>query len=516
VQADVGSGDGPMGRPCPVAQVRAAVKARAGDGSPAGIATWGWRSGSVRGQWVAVAGGDSHAAALYLHGCRFFQDREPAGLFAVPLARALRMPVLMLDYRLAPADPYPAALHDVLAAYRALVGQQGLSAEQIVLVGHSAGATLALSALLELAAAGDPRPAAAVSISPASPLFGDPTALPPLLIACGGDEVLRDDSARFAARANGAGVPVQLDVYDGMPHGFPLLPTRTAQAVLDRIAEFVHRRLRGGPPGPMARPLTIRRVGWAGYEITTEQGTTVLVDPYQSGTEGMHSGLPESPITAEELVGADVVAVTHAGYDHRGQSVPIALAGDSLLVCGAALYQDALSQGFPPDRAAPMVSGVEFRHRDVTLKALPARHDSSMRSEGQFISDQPLSFLLTTAAGSRIFCGGDFSLSADLRTWAELYRPEVAVLGIGGVSIGPVSTTELPPREAAVAASWLGVGTVIPVHYPPGDPAPVQLIAELSTQDPDVEVAVLDYGDTWTAGTVSDSPLRRLGSAARR
>jgi acetyl esterase/lipase len=159
-----------------VAQVRAAVKARAGDDSgralldeigsagdadgsaeesPAGTATWGWRSGSVRGQWVAAAGGDSHAAALYLHGRRF-QHREPAEVFAVPLARALRMPVLMLDYRLAPTDPYPAALHDVLAAYRALLGQQGLSAEQIVLVGHSAGATLALSALLELAAAGDP------------------------------------------------------------------------------------------------------------------------------------------------------------------------------------------------------------------------------------------------------------------------------------------------------------------------------------------------------------------------
>jgi L-ascorbate metabolism protein UlaG (beta-lactamase superfamily) len=75
------------------------------------------------------------------------------------------------------------------------------------------------------------------------------------------------------------------------------------------------------------------------------------------------------------------------------------------------------------------------------------------------------------------------------------------VLGIGGVSIGQVTATELPPREAAVAASWLGVSTVIPVHYPPGDPAPVQLIAELSTQDPDVEVAVLDFGDTWTAGT---------------
>jgi hypothetical protein len=74
-------------------------------------------------------------------------------------------------------------------------------------------------------------------------------------------------------------------------------------------------------------------------------------------------------------------------------------------------------------------------------------------------------------------------MSADLRTWGELYHPQVAVLGIGGVFIGPVTPPNCHRAKAA------------------GDPAPVQLIAELSTQDPDVAVAVLDFGDTWTAGT---------------
>jgi L-ascorbate metabolism protein UlaG (beta-lactamase superfamily) len=64
----------------------------------------------------------------------------------------------------------------------------------------------------------------------------------------------------------------------------------------------------------MSQPLTIRRIGWAGYEITTEGGTRVVIDPYLHGSEGPLSGLPESPITVDEVADADVVAVTHAGW----------------------------------------------------------------------------------------------------------------------------------------------------------------------------------------------------------
>jgi acetyl esterase/lipase len=248
-----------------------------------GLVISDWRGGSVHGRLVTVAGAGLDVLALYLHGRRF-QHREPPEVFAVPLARALRMPVLLLEYRLAPVDPYPAALEDVLVAYRALLAQ-GRPPERIVIVGHSAGASLALSALLELTASRTPRPAGAVTVSPitdftfsgasitanagkdvishseavtvreayladadpatspASPLFGDPAGLPPLLMACGGDELLRDDTERFAARADAEGVTVELDVYEGMPHGFPLLPTRTASGLLARVAEFVDSRI---------------------------------------------------------------------------------------------------------------------------------------------------------------------------------------------------------------------------------------------------------------------------------
>jgi L-ascorbate metabolism protein UlaG (beta-lactamase superfamily) len=250
--------------------------------------------------------------------------------------------------------------------------------------------------------------------------------------------------------------------------------------------------------------LTILRFGWAGYVVTTEGGTRIVVDPYLHGSQEGHSGLPESPFTVDDLAGADVVAVTHAGYDHRAQAIDIALAGSAVLVSGTALYGAALDSGLPAERCAGMVPGMTFRHGDATLKAIDAgRHTSNMVWKGQFVSDEPMSFLLATEAGSRIFCGGDSAISGDFKTWRELYAPQVAILGIGGVQHGPVSTTWLPPAEAAIAADWLGAPRVIPVHYPPGDPAPSELISALAARGSGIEVTTLEFGQTWT------QPVRR-------
>jgi L-ascorbate metabolism protein UlaG (beta-lactamase superfamily) len=245
--------------------------------------------------------------------------------------------------------------------------------------------------------------------------------------------------------------------------------------------------------------LTILRFGWAGYEVTTEGGTRIVVDPYLHGSEGAHSGLPESPYSVDDFADADVVAVTHAGYDHRAQALDIVQAGNAFLASGTALYGAALDSGIAPDRCAGMVPGVTFRHGDATLKAIDAgRHTSNMMWKGQFVSDEPMSFLLTTEAGSRIFCGGDFAISGDLKVWRELYSPQVAILGIGGVRNGPVDTTWLPPSEAAVAAEWLGAPLVIPVHYAPGDPAPAEFARAVAERGGGIEIVQLEFGQTWT------------------
>ncbi|HEY4455563.1 MAG TPA: MBL fold metallo-hydrolase [Pseudonocardiaceae bacterium] len=459
-----------------------AVAGIAADGPPVAsgpdgpFATQRVTVGGVDAEWVAAPGTSGAGVVVYLHGGQF---PESAVAVAQRLSSATERAVLLVRA-------------DLPAVWQGLI-EQGLPARRVVLAGHASGATSVLALVRSLVGAGRPLPAGVVAISPTT---DDPASgLPPLFIAYGGDEVLAADARRFAERADAAGVDVTLDVFDGLPHDFPVLLPRPATTLFARIAAFVA----GGADVRPTGPLTIRRIGWAGVEIVSETGTRVVVDPYQSGAEGFHSGLPESPVAPDELFGADVVAVTHAGFDHRGQALEIVKGGAAILASGPALFGAALAAGLPTERLAPMVSGVELCVRDVTVKALPARHDSTMSVGGGSVSDQPLSFLIRTAAGRRILCAGDCSLSQDYLTWRELYRPEIAVLPIGGVWIGPVNVANLPPGDAAAAADWLGVSTVLPVHHRPGDAEPARLAADLAARGEAIEVVNLGFGETWTA-----------------
>ncbi|MGI9309187.1 MAG: alpha/beta hydrolase [Gammaproteobacteria bacterium] len=177
------------------------------------------------------------------------------------LAQAANCRVLALDYRLAPRYPFPAALEDAVKAYQWLLGQ-GYRSENLVIAGDSAGGNLVFGAALKLRAAGLSLPAALVALSPwtdltvsgestlynadkdlilpgrkdllkgahvylngadgadplASPLFGKFDGFPPTLIQVGSEEVLLDDSRRLSEKLAAAGVNVQLDVWEKMPH----------------------------------------------------------------------------------------------------------------------------------------------------------------------------------------------------------------------------------------------------------------------------------------------------------
>lgn len=224
---------------------------------------------------------------LYLHGGAFTLGsinvhRE----WIARLAGATRVRCLAIDYRLAPEDPFPAALEDVLTAYHWLL-DQGFSASRLVIAGDSAGGGLALSALVKLRETGGELPAGAVMISPwidlalhgasiqqnarldpilepsiladcaryyagenalttplISPLYADLHDLPALLIQVGTDEILFDDAIRIADRARDSGVEVTLSVWDEMFHVFQLISflAETKQA-LAQIAAFVLEQL---------------------------------------------------------------------------------------------------------------------------------------------------------------------------------------------------------------------------------------------------------------------------------
>ncbi|RXF73916.1 alpha/beta hydrolase [Hansschlegelia zhihuaiae] len=232
--------------------------------------------------------GPVNGVILYLHGGGFVMGsaRTHRGISG-RLARGAAARVITLNYRLAPEHPYPCALDDVVAVYRALL-DDGTEPARIAVSGDSAGGNLAFALLLRLKGEGAPLPAAIVGLSPfvdmtgsgasmernaaldpfldavrlpdvvgayapgldpvdplLSPLFGDLAGLPPCLIQCGGDEILLDDAVRMQAALAAAGVHSELEVWPRMPHvwqafaGF--LPE--GKAALARICAFLRTEL---------------------------------------------------------------------------------------------------------------------------------------------------------------------------------------------------------------------------------------------------------------------------------
>lgn len=250
---------------------------------PAGVTATKTTVAGVAAEWFRAADSDAGPVALYLHGGGFIM---PAALlhrtYCGHLASETGGSVLMIDYRLAPEHPFPAAVDDSLAAYRALLAD-GVSPARLVVAGDSAGGNLTLALLQALKRSGDPMPACAVAISPvcdmtrsreddpaaktdemlhpralrkfhdsyvrgadgtdplASPILGDLSGLPPTLIFAGERELLCDDAVQYAHAATAAGSPVTLRVEPRLWHVWPLNYPELPQAVdaMAQVAAFV-------------------------------------------------------------------------------------------------------------------------------------------------------------------------------------------------------------------------------------------------------------------------------------
>jgi len=240
--------------------------------------------GKASGDWLATPGASADRAILYLHGgayvlCSAFAYREMTSR----IARAAAARTLVLDYRLAPEHPFPAAIEDAVAAYKHIL-DRGFKPSNIAIVGDSAGGGLTLATLVFLRDAGIALPVCGVCISPwidlectggtmetkadvdplcsreslleeagmylagesprnplASPLYADFKGLPRLLIQVGTEETLLDDAHRLKRRAMSAGVGVTLEQFEDMPHVWHVFASYLpeAQEAIDRIGEFV-------------------------------------------------------------------------------------------------------------------------------------------------------------------------------------------------------------------------------------------------------------------------------------
>jgi epsilon-lactone hydrolase len=236
--------------------------------------------GAARAWWIDPAGAPQGGVILYFHGggfvveCRAVHDPLLAAIGHAAGARGL-----MVDYRLAPEHPFPAATADCFAAWNWML-TTGFDPARVVFAGDSAGGNLALVTAMRARDEGLPLPAAIVLMSPLldltfsggsverndgidpmfraetarrvqewyapgldladpriSPLFGRTAGLPPTMLHVGSPEILLDDTLRYAAKAAGSRVAV----WHGMPHVFPAIRgLADGDRAIAEIADFVH------------------------------------------------------------------------------------------------------------------------------------------------------------------------------------------------------------------------------------------------------------------------------------
>ncbi|HVN85689.1 MAG TPA: alpha/beta hydrolase [Candidatus Binatia bacterium] len=278
----------PLDRDASIESMRAGMEAMAGAMPLApDIAREDVSAGGVPAAWIAAPEARQDSVILYLHGGGYvIGSINTHKELASRLSRAARARVLLIDYRLAPEHPHPAAVDDAVAAYRWLLAG-GANPKRVAVAGDSAGGGLTVAALVAIRDAGLPVPATGVCLSPwvdleglgdsmtskaaadpmvqrdgllkmaaaflagqnprtplAAPLYANLSGLPPLLIQVGTAETLLDDSTRLAERARKAGVTVTLEPWEDMIHVFqafaPLLPE--GQQAIDRIGEFMRQQ----------------------------------------------------------------------------------------------------------------------------------------------------------------------------------------------------------------------------------------------------------------------------------
>ena len=245
--------------------------------------------GEASARWVQPSGMQAGAVILYCHGGGFIASlRRVHDPLLAALCRASGARGLMVDYRLAPEHPFPAAVDDCFAAWHFLLSS-GIDPGRIVIAGDSAGGNLAVVTAMRARDEGLPLPAGLVLMSPVldltfsgesierndgfdpmfratsvraltrwyghgvdlrdprlSPLYGRLTGLPPALVVVGSSELLLDDSLRFAAKVPGA----RLSVWHDMPHVFPAIRGLLAgDRAIAEIGDFIRERTAAATAG---------------------------------------------------------------------------------------------------------------------------------------------------------------------------------------------------------------------------------------------------------------------------
>ena len=238
----------------------------------------------------------------------------------------------------------------------------------------------------------------------------------------------------------------------------------------------------------IGRDTSITWIGHAGVEIGTPGGRTVLIDPWYG------NGL--SPRPADAVDRCDVMLVTHGHMDHVGDAVSIAARLRPLWPC---MHEMSLWLARRLPGGADQVMGMN-KGGTVEVAGLRVSMTHADHSAGDWNADlgttvylgEPAGFVIEMENGFRVYHAGDTALFGDMALIRELYRPDLALLPIGGLYT-------MDPVAAAIAVELLGVSHVAPIHwgtFPALAGTPAQLEAAMRARGLGAEVHHWVPGET--------------------
>jgi L-ascorbate metabolism protein UlaG (beta-lactamase superfamily) len=231
--------------------------------------------------------------------------------------------------------------------------------------------------------------------------------------------------------------------------------------------------------------LTITWLGHATMHLTTPAGTSIVIDPWMTGN-------PAYPKHAPDLEKVDLMLCTHGHGDHIGDAVALSKKYSPQTVGVVELCIFLAEQGAVHTHG--MNIGGSHKIADVTIHMTTAIHSSGIEHNGEMIyGGIACGFVLEIENAPTVYHAGDTALFSDMRLIGEYLRPDIAMLPIGDFYT-------MGPRQASIAAKFLGAKKVLPMHY--GTFPVLTGTREAFSQELEgsgIEMLRLDPGDSYRA-----------------
>jgi L-ascorbate metabolism protein UlaG (beta-lactamase superfamily) len=223
----------------------------------------------------------------------------------------------------------------------------------------------------------------------------------------------------------------------------------------------------------------IKWLGHAGFQITSENGTVIVIDPWLTDN-------PLAPCKAEAITKADFVLVTHDHFDHVADAASIVKA------TGAALVGMPETVGRMKEEAGVPDSQIVFG-MGMNIGGTVSSHGIAITMVQAFHSSQtgsPAGYIIKLEDGFTVYHAGDTGIFSSMELLGDLFEIDLALLPIGGVFT-------MDPKQASVAANLLKAKAVIPMHYKtfPILEQDASSFAEIMGKEAsDIQVIILDPG----------------------